>query len=287
MPAARCSTGSPSSTAWASIPWRWCRTCSSSATALSRLKLRPEAAAAVGLAGEPAARARVMAEQLTLPVLARAWQMLLRGVEEVRTAPDGAAAAEMLLLRLTCVSDLPPPGELARLLQGGCGVPVPAGGTGGPCGPGRSARLTGARVAVLEPSQLCRARRRDRRERSRSCMAAFLLGADAPDPLRARPDRAPAGAERARRTCRAGSARWRAGSPGGAGSWRWARRAGEPTLAERNGPAQGRAALPQPGPIPISRPCSRRFPGRISSTFATRHLPASLLQPARRGRAEA
>jgi DNA polymerase III subunit gamma/tau len=86
---------------------------------LSRLKLRPEAAAAVGLAGEPAAQARAMAEQLTLPVLARAWQMLLRGVEEVRMAPDGAAAAEMLLLRLTCVSDLPPPGELARLLQGG------------------------------------------------------------------------------------------------------------------------------------------------------------------------
>jgi len=38
-------------------------------------------------------------------------------------APDGAAAAEMLLLRLTCVSDLPPPSELARLLQGGA-VPV-------------------------------------------------------------------------------------------------------------------------------------------------------------------
>jgi DNA polymerase-3 subunit gamma/tau len=44
--------------------------------------------------------------------------MLLRGCEEVRTAPDAAAAAEMLLLRLACVSDLPPPSELARMARG-------------------------------------------------------------------------------------------------------------------------------------------------------------------------
>ena len=56
-------------------------------------------------------------EALSLPVLARAWQMLLKGIDEVRAAPDAAAAAEMLLLRLACVSDLPSPAELARLLR--------------------------------------------------------------------------------------------------------------------------------------------------------------------------
>lgn len=97
---------------------------------LSRLKVRPEGPAVLGLGGgELLARAGEMADGLSVPALARAWQMLLRGIEEVRTAPDGAAAAEMLLLRLACVADLPPPAELARLLQGGGGgatAPSPA-----------------------------------------------------------------------------------------------------------------------------------------------------------------
>ncbi len=63
------------------------------------------------------ARARKMAEGVSHPVLQRLWQMLLKGLEEVRLAPDAWAAAEMLLVRLTCVSELPPPGELARLLR--------------------------------------------------------------------------------------------------------------------------------------------------------------------------
>ncbi|MDF1585660.1 DNA polymerase III subunit gamma/tau [Marinimicrococcus flavescens] len=73
---------------------------------------------------------RVMAGQLSLPVLARAWQILLKGLEEVRSAPGALAAGEMVLLRLACVSDLPPPGEIARLLRGGGALPsgtAPAG----------------------------------------------------------------------------------------------------------------------------------------------------------------
>jgi DNA polymerase-3 subunit gamma/tau len=99
---------------------------------LSRLKVRPDAASGLGLAAQAAERARAMAADLSLPVLARAWQMLLKGIDEVRTAPDAAAAAEMLLLRLACVSDLPPPGELARLLRDGAGV--------GPAAPAPMAR---------------------------------------------------------------------------------------------------------------------------------------------------
>jgi DNA polymerase III subunit gamma/tau len=84
---------------------------------LSRLKVKPDAASSLGLAAQAAERARSMAAELSLPVLARAWQMLLKGIDDVRVAPDAAAAAEMLLLRLACVSDLPPPAELARLLR--------------------------------------------------------------------------------------------------------------------------------------------------------------------------
>jgi len=58
-----------------------------------------------------------LARASDLPRLARAWQILLKGLDEVRTAPDAAAAAEMVLLRLACLADLPPPAELARLLR--------------------------------------------------------------------------------------------------------------------------------------------------------------------------
>ena len=84
---------------------------------LSRLKVTPDAGSSLGIAAQAAERARLMAQALPLPVLARAWQMLLRGIDEVRAAPDAAAAAEMLLLRLACLSDLPSPAELARLLR--------------------------------------------------------------------------------------------------------------------------------------------------------------------------
>ena len=85
---------------------------------LSRLKVAPEATSALGIGAAAAERAAGMAKALSLPVLARAWQMLLRGIEEIRTAPDARAAMDMLLLRLASVADLPSPAELARLARG-------------------------------------------------------------------------------------------------------------------------------------------------------------------------
>ena len=79
---------------------------------LTRLKLAPEA-------GDPSAegdreRARPLAEKLTLPALARVWQMLLKGLGEVQAAPSPIQAAEMVLVRLAYVADLPAPAELVR-----------------------------------------------------------------------------------------------------------------------------------------------------------------------------
>jgi DNA polymerase-3 subunit gamma/tau len=67
---------------------------------------------------EPMAAGRRLAERLDLAVLARAWQVLLKGLDEVRGAPHAAAAAEMVLLRLAAMGRLPTPGELARRLDG-------------------------------------------------------------------------------------------------------------------------------------------------------------------------
>ncbi|MCS7268812.1 MAG: DNA polymerase III subunit gamma/tau [Geminicoccaceae bacterium] len=65
------------------------------------------------------ARLQALVRERDLPRLARAWQILLKGLEEVKNAPSPVAAAEMVLLRLACVADVPPPGELARLLRAG------------------------------------------------------------------------------------------------------------------------------------------------------------------------
>jgi DNA polymerase-3 subunit gamma/tau len=73
-----------------------------------------------------------------MPILARAWQMLLKGLQEAQFAPDPMQAAEMVLVRLAYAADLPPPADLVkRLTQGGEGstprtaAPV-AGSNGGP-----------------------------------------------------------------------------------------------------------------------------------------------------------
>ena len=44
-------------------------------------------------------------------------------IGEVETAPDRRAAAEMVLIRLCHVSDLPPPGDLVRRLTSGAASP--------------------------------------------------------------------------------------------------------------------------------------------------------------------
>ena len=80
--------------------------------------------AAGAASADPAAseseRARIedLAKRLSMPVLARAWQMLLKGHDEVRNSPRPLAAADMVLVRLAYAADLPPPDELARRLKG-------------------------------------------------------------------------------------------------------------------------------------------------------------------------
>jgi DNA polymerase III subunit gamma/tau len=85
---------------------------------LTRIKVVPAAAQARDVAGADAARANEMASRLSIPVLARTWQMLLKGLDELQTAPSPLLAAEMLLVRLAYIADLPPPAELAGLLDG-------------------------------------------------------------------------------------------------------------------------------------------------------------------------
>ncbi|MEC9367507.1 MAG: DNA polymerase III subunit gamma/tau [Pseudomonadota bacterium] len=70
-------------------------------------------------------KASALAARLDMPALARAWQMLLKGLAEVQGAPAPLAAAEMVLVRMAYAAELPPPGDLIRQFTG-----APAGATG-------------------------------------------------------------------------------------------------------------------------------------------------------------
>jgi DNA polymerase-3 subunit gamma/tau len=91
---------------------------------VTRLKLAPEAGVGDPLEEGERARARPLAETLSMPVLARLWQMLLKGLEEVQAAPSPAPAAAMVLVRLAYVAELPVPADLVRALA----AAEPAGG---------------------------------------------------------------------------------------------------------------------------------------------------------------
>jgi DNA polymerase-3 subunit gamma/tau len=102
---------------------------------VTRLKSVPNLRESPDLPEAERTRGADLADRLTVPVLARAWQMLLKGVGEVEVAPDRRAAAEMVLIRLCHVSDMPTPGDLIRRLtsggtQGGPPASAPSGGGG-------------------------------------------------------------------------------------------------------------------------------------------------------------
>jgi DNA polymerase-3 subunit gamma/tau len=85
--------------------------------AATRIKAAGEDAVSALSAGERA-RAKALADHLSMAALARAWQMLLKGLDEVGRAPRGIVAAEMLLIRMCYAADLPPPEEIIRRLTG-------------------------------------------------------------------------------------------------------------------------------------------------------------------------
>jgi DNA polymerase III subunit gamma/tau len=87
--------------------------------AITRIKAAGKDVVDASLSEAERLRAAELAERLSMPVLARAWQMLLKGYDEVKGSPRPLAAADMILVRLAYAADLPPPGELMRQLKEG------------------------------------------------------------------------------------------------------------------------------------------------------------------------
>ena len=86
---------------------------------VTRIKLAPGAGSDDPMEAGDRARAAPLADKLAMPVLARAWQMLLKGLDEVQSAPSPEQAAEMVLVRLAYAAELPLPADLVRSLDSG------------------------------------------------------------------------------------------------------------------------------------------------------------------------
>jgi DNA polymerase-3 subunit gamma/tau len=125
---------------------------------LSRMKSLPELRGSAELPEMERTRGAAMADAASIPSLGRVWQMLLKGAAEVEAAQDRHAAAEMVLIRLCHVAELPLPGDLVRRLTGQPGgatliapAPSPAGGSVATM---RAPTANGAALAPIQAAAL-------------------------------------------------------------------------------------------------------------------------------------
>jgi DNA polymerase-3 subunit gamma/tau len=128
---------------------------------VTRVKIVPAVADDPSLAEVERTRGRAFAASLSMRVLSRAWQMLFKGLAEVKDAGKPLAAAEMVLVRIAYAADMPTPDELIRSLgRDDASAPASPGGNGGasassspPSAP-RFDAPRGAPRASLAPAQL-------------------------------------------------------------------------------------------------------------------------------------
>jgi len=86
-------------------------------TTLKALECRDEAFKNTSLPVADMDKCKQLARELPMPALQRAWTLLLKGLQEVQTAPDARAAAQMAIMRLIYAADLPDPARLIREIQ--------------------------------------------------------------------------------------------------------------------------------------------------------------------------
>jgi DNA polymerase-3 subunit gamma/tau len=129
---------------------------------VTRLKLAPDAVGDDDLTETEKTRGSEFAEKLSLRVLGRAWQMLLKGIDETRAATRPLAAADMVLVRIAHAADLPTPDEALRAIREnpsqGTGTarpsspPPPSSSSPGGEGAARLTAVAGAPSAAAAPS---------------------------------------------------------------------------------------------------------------------------------------
>jgi DNA polymerase III subunit gamma/tau len=121
---------------------------------VTRVKVVPATAENVAFGEAERMRAREFAARISIRVLSRMWQMLLKGIVEVQAATRPAAAAEMVLVRIAYVADLPTPDEAIRMLEQSGGGAAPVLATTGapvPATPVASIAASGSRGVATAP----------------------------------------------------------------------------------------------------------------------------------------
>jgi DNA polymerase-3 subunit gamma/tau len=97
---------------------------------VTRVKYVPATADNVAFGETERLRARDFAAKLSIRVLSRMFQMLLKGITEAQAATRPAAAAEMVLVRIAYVADMPTPDEAIKMLEQNGGASPVVGGNG-------------------------------------------------------------------------------------------------------------------------------------------------------------
>jgi DNA polymerase-3 subunit gamma/tau len=115
---------------------------------LTRVKVAPAAQGFFDGGSAEAKRAGELAGKLSVPTLTRAWQMLLKGLMEVRDATRPISALEMALIRVAYAADLPPTDKLVRDLLDGGAAPRGASSPTPPVGGGARAMARAGEAAV-------------------------------------------------------------------------------------------------------------------------------------------
>ncbi|MET1413147.1 DNA polymerase III subunit gamma/tau [Roseibium sp. HPY-6] len=100
---------------------------------VTRMKVAPKSADEASVTEAERVRGREFAEAISVRLLSRAWQILLKGVQEVQSASKPLAAADMVLVRLAYAADLPDPGKLLAQVRKGEN-PIAAGSASGSAG---------------------------------------------------------------------------------------------------------------------------------------------------------
>ncbi|PHP69098.1 DNA polymerase III subunit gamma/tau [Zhengella mangrovi] len=122
---------------------------------VTRLRFVPNAADDASLSQDERTRGLDFSQNLSVRVLSRTWQMLLKGIQEVQNAARPYAAAEMVLIRIAHAADLPTLDEAIRSLDERTGqsgsapssAPAPSGG------PGPSASASGTSASAVGSSR--------------------------------------------------------------------------------------------------------------------------------------
>jgi DNA polymerase-3 subunit gamma/tau len=118
---------------------------------ISVVKITPDAADDPTVPPDERSRSLEMAGRLPMRSLSRMWQMLLKALEEVGLAPNAMMAAEMAVIRLTHVADLPDPETLVRKLTENPRPPAPSGGVPGGAPAGRTSMHAPTLLAPKSP----------------------------------------------------------------------------------------------------------------------------------------